>query len=189
MKRPVILVDLRNKKTLMENEAIEKLKAKLVELEKTIRTEYNRSLPIPDLLSDRWERAKSLGFGKGTSIYNSAIVFDTIKVGSNTWIGPNTILDGSGGLTIGNNCSISAGVQIYSHDSVKWAISGGMEEYEYNQTDIGDNTYIGPNSIIVRGVSIGTGCIIGANSLVKENVPDGTKVAGNPSRVLGPAEY
>src|ERR1019366_8652869 len=69
--------------------------------------EINRSLPFADLLFDRWERAKMLGFGEGTSVYDSTHVFGDVQVGKNTWIGPFTILDGSGGLTIGDNCSIS----------------------------------------------------------------------------------
>ena len=62
------------------------------------------------------------------------------------------MLDGSGGLEIGSNCSISCGVQIYSHDTVAWALSGGKEEYEYEKTSIGDSCYIGPNTIIQKGV-------------------------------------
>ena len=95
--------------------------------------EFNRVLPYGDYFVDRWEKAKYLGFGEGTSVYDNVIVFENVKVGKNTWIGPNVILDGSGGLEIGNNCSISAGVQIYSHDSVYWAISGGCEKFEYKK--------------------------------------------------------
>ena len=72
--------------------------------------EYNRVLPFGDYISDRFEKAKYLGFGKGTSIYDNSIVIDDVKVGKNTWIGPNTLLDGSGGLEIGSNCSVSCGV-------------------------------------------------------------------------------
>ena len=80
---------------------------------------FNRVLPFGDYFSDRWEKAKYLGFGEGSSVYDNVVVIGNVKVGKNTWIGPNVILDGSGGLEIGSNCSISAGVQIYSHDSVK----------------------------------------------------------------------
>ena len=58
------------------------------------RKNWNRSLPFQDTLDDRWERAKRLKFGKKTSIYNSSFVFGKVKVGKNTWIGPNVILDG-----------------------------------------------------------------------------------------------
>ncbi len=146
--------------------------------------DLQRSLPFADVLFDRWERASVLGFGEGSSVYDSAHIFGDVKVGKNTWIGPFTILDGSGGLTIGDNCSISASVQIYSHDSVEWAVSGGKEKYEYAATSIGNHCYIAPGCIVARGVSIGDGCIVGANSFVNKSFPAGSRIAGNPSREL-----
>lgn len=125
-----------------------------------------------------------MGFGEGTSVYDSCVVFGNVKVGCNTWVGPFTILDGSGGLEIGSNCSISAGVQIYTHDSVNWAISGGKKEYDYAPVKIGDRCYIGPNTIIAKSVTIGDGCIIGANSLVMNDIPAGSKAFGTPCRVV-----
>jgi acetyltransferase-like isoleucine patch superfamily enzyme len=149
-----------------------------------VKHKYNRTVPLNEMLFSRWEKASFLGFGKGTSIYDSSLVLGDVKVGENTWIGPFTVLDGSGGLIIGNNCSISAGVQIYSHDSVNWAISGGKEKYEYASVKIGDDCYIGPNVIIAKGVSIGDKCIIGANSFVNCSVPSNSKVAGNPAKII-----
>ena len=152
--------------------------------DKNFLSELDRSLPFADLMFDRWERAKLAGFGEGTSVYDSCCIFGKVKVGSNTWVGPFTVLDGSGGLKIGNNCSISAGVQIYSHDSVQWAVSGGKEKYEYAPTSVGDNCYIGPNAIITRGVTLGNNIIVGANSLVKDSFPQGSKIAGSPARLI-----
>lgn len=154
------------------------------ELDSSFLKELNRSLPFADALFDRWERAIFLGFGKGTSIYDSCLVLGDVKVGENTWIGPNTILDGTGGLIVGNNCSISAAVHIYSHDSVKWAISGGVEKYEYSAVRIGNNCYLGPQSVISSGVELGDGCIVGANSFVNRSFPSGSKVAGNPAKII-----
>lgn len=145
---------------------------------------FNRVLPANEYLSDRWEKANFLGFGKGTSIYDSSCVLGDVKVGERTWIGPFTVLDGSGGLTIGSNCSISAGVQVYSHDTVQWAISGGESPYEYAQTIIEDNCYIGPNVIITKGVTIGKGSIVGANSFVNKSCAPGSKIAGNPAKTI-----
>lgn len=132
---------------------------------------------------DRWERAEALGFGKGSSIYDSAIVLGDVKVGENTWIGPNVVLDGSGGLEIGSNCSISAGVQIYSHDSIQWAISGGKGNYEYAKTIIEDNCYIAPNVIVQKGITIGKGSVIGAISFVNKDIPTGSKAFGTPVEI------
>jgi acetyltransferase-like isoleucine patch superfamily enzyme len=150
----------------------------------SMRKKHDRVLPLNELLTDRWEKAQYLGFGKGTSIYDSSLVIGNVKVGENTWIGPFTVLDGSGALSIGSNCSISAGVQVYTHDTVKWAVSGGKEKYEYAATAIEDNCYIGPNVIIAKGVTIGKGSIVGANSFVNRSFPANSKIAGTPAKVI-----
>ena len=110
------------------NEAkfLETLRAAYDRLRADIRARLKRDLLLEELLFDRWERARALGFGEGTSIYHNSYVYGDVRLGKYTWIGPFTILDGTGGgLTIGDHCSISAGVQIYTHDSVAWAVSGG----------------------------------------------------------------
>ena len=152
------------------------------------KAKFDRVLPFGEYVVDRWEKARYLGFGDGASIYDSATIFGDVKVGENTWVGPNVILDGSGGLVIGSNCSISAGVQIYTHDSVAWAISGGKEKYQCGKTEIGNNCYIGPNAIIQKGVSVGNGVIIGANSFVNKDVPDFCKAYGLPVKIVLPEE-
>lgn len=144
---------------------------------------HKRTLPFGDYVVDRWAKARELGFGEGTSCYDSALVLGDVKVGRNTWIGPGVVLDGSGGLSIGSNCSISAGVQIYSHDSIQWALSGGAAGYDYAATTIGDNSYIGPQTVIAKGVRIGNGCLIGACSLVLTDIPDGATAYGTPCRI------
>lgn len=158
------------------------------ELRDRTRDKWRRVLPIGDYFSDRWEKARYLGFGAGASIYDSALVIGDVSVGKGTWIGPFTVLDGSGGLSIGEFCSISAGVQIYSHDTVRWALSGGSVEPERAPTRIGSRCYLGPNTIVAKGVTIGDGCIIGANSLVLKDVPAASKAYGTPCRVVGHAE-
>lgn len=149
---------------------------------------FRRTLPFGDYVVDRWERARELGFGEGASIYDSVLVLGEVSVGAETWIGPFVVLDGSGGLSIGAHCSISAGVQIYTHDSVAWAVSGGAQPIERRPTTIGDRCYLGPNVVVAKGVTIGAGCVIGACSLVLDDVPPGSKAFGTPCRVLGPVQ-
>lgn len=148
-------------------------------------TQFSRSLPFGDTLFDRWERAKKLGFGKDTSIYDSSLVFGNVKIGSSCWIGPYTIIDGTGNLEIGNYCTISVGVQIYSHDSIKQTISSGKTPIERQSVKIGNNVYVGPNSIITKGVQIGSNCVIGANSFVNKDVLDNSIVIGQPAELKG----
>jgi len=155
------------------------------QLRSEISDKHARSLPFAEELFDRWERAAQLGFGKDTSIYDASLVLGDVTIGTNTWIGPFTILDGSGGLSIGDHCSISAGVQIYSHDTVKWSLSGGEIPAERAPVRIGDRTYIGPNTVVASGATIGSRCVIGANSLVKGDVPDNAIFVGSPARRKG----
>lgn len=156
------------------------------ELDDRMRHTWNRSLPLEELLFDRWERARRLGFAEGSSIYHSAYVYGAVRVGQKTWIGPFTLLDGSaGGIEIGEFCSISAGVQIYTHDSVRWALSGGKAEYEQAPVRIGDRVYIGPNVVIAKGVTIGDHCVVGTGSFVNANLEPFSIAVGTPCRVVG----
>lgn len=146
---------------------------------------YDRVLPFCEYFNDRIQKAIDLGWGSGSSCYDNVYIFGDVKVGSNTFVGPFCILDGSGGLKIGNNCSIAAGVHIYTHNSVQWAISMGKFPYDYKKVEIGNGCYIGPNSVIVGGIKIGDRAIVGACSFVNKDVPSGAKVAGIPARIIG----
>ncbi len=157
-------------------------------LQAEMRARWDRDLPFEELLTDRWERARRLGFGEGTSIYQSSYVMFDVKVGRGTWIGPMVMLDGRGGLTIGDHCSISTGVQIYTHDTVRWALSGGRAEYEVAPVRIGDCCYIGSQSVILKGVTIGDHCVVGAHSLVNRDLEPYSVALGVPARVRGRVE-
>jgi acetyltransferase-like isoleucine patch superfamily enzyme len=158
------------------------------ELRARTRERWSRDLPLYELLFDRWERARSLGFGEGTSIYQSSYVFGDVVVGEGTWIGPYTILDGSGGLRIGSHCSISSGVQIYTHDTVSWAINGGNAPYEHEAVEIGDCCYIGSQSVVTQGVVVGERTVVGACSFVSRTLPPCSVAVGAPARVVGHVE-
>ncbi len=150
------------------------------------RQHFNRRVSIGDLLSERADNAAACGFGEGTTMYDNVLVLGEVHVGRHTWIGPGCILDGSGGgLRIGDHCAISAGVQIYTHHTVKRTISMGVEPIEYAPTIIGDGVYLGPNTVVQMGVTIGDRVVIGANSFVNRDIGTGLKVFGTPASVRG----
>jgi acetyltransferase-like isoleucine patch superfamily enzyme len=148
------------------------------------KAQYNRRVSVGDLLTERSDNAAMYGFGEGTTMYDNVLVLGDVKVGRNTWIGPGCILDGSGGgLEIGDWCSISAGVHIYTHHTVNRSITLGVAPIDYAPTKIGNGVYIGPNSILEMGLTIGDKVVIGANSFVNRDIPTGSKAFGNPAQI------
>lgn len=169
-----------------------KFKSQLAALYSALReekkAEFDRRVSFGDLITDRWENAHYLGFGKGSSCYDNVLVLGDVVVGKNTWIGPNVILDGRfERLEVGDYCSISAGVQIYTHDTVRWSTSLGREPEDHAPTKIGSGVYIGPNTVVGMGVTIGDRAVIGAMSFLNSDVPAGARAWGSPARVQGNA--
>jgi acetyltransferase-like isoleucine patch superfamily enzyme len=105
------------------------------------------------------------------------------QVGEGTWIGAFTVIDGSGGLTIGAGCDIASGAQIYTHSSARRCVSGrAFPVVERAPVRIGDRVFVGAGAIIQMGVTIGDGCVVAAGAVVTGDVPPRTVVAGVPAR-------
>lgn len=155
----------------------------LAALQRDKRRQFDRHVAIGDLLTDRSANATQYGFGEGTTCYDNVLILGDVKVGRDSWIGPNAVLDGQGGLTIGDHCNIGPGVQIYSHNGLKRITSMGMAEVSFAPTRIGNGVYIGPGSVVEMGVTIGDGAVIGAMSLVRHDVPAGGRAWGCPARL------
>lgn len=107
-----------------------------------------------------------------------------IEVGKNFFANYNcTILDVAK-VIIGDNCMFAPNVAIYTaghpiHPDSRNSL------YEYGaEVTIGDNCWIGGNSVICPGVHIGDNVVIGAGSVVTKDIPDWTVAAGNPCRVI-----
>ena len=165
---------------------LEDLRALHLELRREVRTKFKRINPCYEDIFDWKERGEFwVGHGKNVTIYNSTTVVGDVEIGQNTWVGPFCSLDGSGGLAIGENCSVSAGCQIVTHDTVKWAVSGGRQPYEYAPIRIGNCCFIGSHAVITKGVNVGNHCVIGAGAVVTSNIPDYAIVGGVPGRVIG----
>jgi len=159
------------------------LRAQLSDLRRQTKENYQRHVSVGDLLADRWETAREYGLGEGTSCYDNVLILGAVTVGKNCWIGPNVILDGSGGLSIGDHVDICAGVQIYSHNTVRRATSGGADPIAYAPTRIGSRVYIGPQAVVQMGVTIGDNVVVGAMSFVNRDLPTGAKAWGVPALV------
>ena len=172
------------------NERLEQLRADLIELGGQLRAEsrskYDRFNPIAEDLADWNQRATDwIGEDRGVTIYDSATLIGDVEIGEETWVGPFTLLDGSGGLRVGSYCSISTGAQILTHDTIMWSLTGGQRKPERTATSVGDNTFVGTNAVITRGVSIGSQCVIAAGAVVVSDVADRSIVAGVPASPIG----
>ena len=107
-----------------------------------------------------------------------------IEVGKNFFANYNcTILDVAK-VIIGDNCQLAPNVSIYTagHPVHPETRNSG---YEYGiKVTIGDNVWIGGNTVICPGVHIGDNVVIGAGSVVTKDIPNMVIAAGNPCRVI-----
>ena len=153
------------------------------------RKKYNRINPAYEDLFNWSERGEYwVREDKGITIYNSATLIGNVRIGEHTWIGPFSLLDGGGGLEIGRFCSISTGCQLLTHDTVKWALSGGQMQPEYASSVIGDCCFLGSHAVVTKGVTVGNHCLIAAGAVVTRDVDDFTIAGGAPARAIGRVE-
>ena len=82
-------------------------------------------------------------------------------------------------IEIGDNVTMAPRVHILCHDASTKQFLGHTK---IGRVTIGDNVFIGAESVVLPGVTIGSNVIIGANSTVTHDVPDGVVVAGSPAR-------
>lgn len=144
------------------------------------------------------------------SLIGGRYIFETpnalIEVGDNVYIGKSTLIS-SKGISIGNNVLISWGVSIVDHNShsTNWEIRRedvknavfSFKKYSGNflvnkdwnsvkceAVTIKNDVWIGFNSIILKGVTIGEGAIVAAGSVVTKDVDPFTVVGGNPAKLI-----
>ena len=106
-----------------------------------------------------------------------------ITIGKDCMISWGAKLDVSGGrIIIGNRCTITYGCIILSHDRSKKRIS--PKDKGKGTVRLGNDVFVGVNSVILRDVTIGDYSIVGSGSVVTKDVPSNVVVAGNPARII-----
>jgi len=111
----------------------------------------------------------------------------TLEIGDFTYIGEANNVRAAGGVRIGANCLVSQGVSIIStnHSSALGApITDQPSRTDKMGVVIHDDVWLGTNSTVLPGVTIGRGAIVAAGSVVSASVPEYTIVAGVPARFL-----
>tara|TARA_R110002096_G_scaffold98575_1_gene219174 strand:- start:2065 stop:2601 length:537 start_codon:yes stop_codon:yes gene_type:complete len=89
-------------------------------------------------------------------------------------------------VTIGNKVTITSGCKFITHDGSTWLIEDEKgRRYLYKQIKVGNNVFIGVNSIILPGVNIEDNVVIAAGSVVTKSIPSGKIVGGNPAKIIG----
>ncbi len=113
-----------------------------------------------------------------------------ISIGENTFINTNCVFIDNNKIIIGKNCLIAPYVQIYTAEHPLKAserIIKSKKRTRYltsaKPVKIGNNTWIGGNSVIFPGVTIGDNVTIGAGSIVAKSIPDNVLAYGNPCKV------
>lgn len=107
-----------------------------------------------------------------------------IEVGKNFFANYNCMIIDVAKVKIGDNCQMAPNVAIYTAGHPVHPASRNTA-YEYGiEVTIGDNVWIGGNTVIVPGVHIGSNTVIGAGSVVTKDIPDWVVAAGNPCRVI-----
>ena len=88
-------------------------------------------------------------------------------------------------IELGDDVHITAGCKLFTHGGGTVARSIYPKFDCFGKVKIGNNVYIGTNSLIMPGVTIGNDVLVAAGSVVCHSVPDGVVVGGNPARIIG----
>lgn len=131
-------------------------------------------------------KAKNCGINLkvDSGCYFSAL--SNISFGDNVIINRDVIFQGNkeSQIIIGNNCVISYRCQLLTGG--RKIIDGNkiLKEHIYKNIIIGNNVWVGANSVILPGITIGDNVIIGAGSVVTKSLEEGYIYAGNPARKI-----
>ena len=121
--------------------------------------------------------------------YKNHLISEGIKIGEHTkFFSSKIFVDEQRPwmIEIGDYTKITTGVIILQHDYSRSVLRRKYSDLlcEAGKTIIGNNCFIGMNSIILMGTHIGDNVIVGAGSVVSGNIPDNVVIAGNPAKII-----
>ena len=87
-------------------------------------------------------------------------------------------------IKIGSNCGITKGVKMFTHGGARVARKKRPPIRHFGKVNIGDYVYIGTNSLIMPGVTIGDNVLVAAGSVVTKSVPSNVVVGGNSAKYI-----
>lgn len=118
----------------------------------------------------------------------NSLVSNDSQIGGYTYIGFNCCITKAKigrYVSIANNVSIGLGEHDYNQISTSsYFYENAYEKLTAKECIIGNDVWIGVDSIIRRGVKIGDGAVIGANSFVNSDIPEYSIAVGNPAKVV-----
>lgn len=131
-------------------------------------------------------------FGRDVTLYGRCYLNANgpaggISIGAHSHIDQNSVLYGQGGLTIGRDCAIAAGVIIYSQtnaDSLGLETPVSLQPTRYDPVDIADGCWLGAGVRVVPGVRIGAGAHVGAGAVVISDIEPFGIAVGVPARTV-----
>jgi maltose O-acetyltransferase len=106
-----------------------------------------------------------------------------IYSGENVYFNVNCVVLDTMKITIGDNVFFGPGVHVYTATHPLDAEARRTVENS-KPVSIGNDCWIGGNTVICPGVTIGNGVTIGAGSVVTKDIPDNTLAVGNPAKVI-----
>ena len=106
-------------------------------------------------------------------------------IGDHTSINYRTVISVEAKVEIGSHCRIAEEVKIFDNNSHNIDYKDRkMKEEDVAPIKIEDHVWIGMNSIILKGVTIGMGSVVAAGSIVTKDVPSKVLVGGNPAKII-----
>ncbi len=128
-------------------------------------------------------RLAGMKIGKGSSIHMRVRVYDpkNIRIGEDTIIGERVVLDGRAKLSIGDHVDMATGAMIFnSQHDVQSEDFGPIEK----ENRVEDYVFIGPNAIILPGITLGKGAVVAAGAVVTKDVEAMSIVGGVPAKEI-----